>query len=588
MAITLSPNLAPDMYFLAKLEPSISLSSDKARNIAKQPKFIRAVCMVLDILARLDQADTETVATKIRPHRLSKMSDDMISQLGQIPDLIEKVAPGTVAAERETGKYKLALSHHPPLPTMGLGCELQGRRDMPDVSNHQACRDVESNEDLSDFNRRPPTRSGVQREAYVPESASAVMKVPGHANVLRQPSNSRLATSPIPLAPCSLAALTVPVIAQGSLIFSPSDPARGACPDRRPADEESNAPTSLTDDQLAPTTIAQRTEASLGSHRSPFAQAFGHLNSLFGATVSPDRLMIVIKTGDTLVRDDAVPFLTDQLPLWRGMWHKSSLLVPTRDDSITDHFVKVSRCLAIINEGSVMDRIRLLLHRVLQYQFYLCFLEEVKQRVKDPEVKRKRGIRDAAYAMNHLLAKLYIDDWDLIGPAEKQRRRNLLHKQKHLGKRLVTLSSCMGFGILLLGSPEAMGHINDTEFTDDMLNALVCYISNRYPEAPKLCKMLDGVVRQMVKSQTIDEMRIYIESIVPSIESFLKSRDGLMPPSQFTRIDLSIYQADPLELFPAQLHNRPDLIQYLRTRGTEIYKEECASRRTCKRRRVSL
>jgi hypothetical protein len=121
-----------------------------------------------------------------------------------------------------------------------------------------------------------------------------------------------------------------------------------------------------------------------------------------------------------------------------------------------------------------------------------------------------------------------------------------------------------------------------------MFDALICYVSNRYPGVPKLGKMLDEVVRQMVKSQTIDEMRIDIESIVPSIESFLESRDGLMPPSQFTRVNLSMYQADPLELFPARLHNRTDLIQHLRTRGTEVYEEERASGRACKRRRISL
>jgi hypothetical protein len=139
-------------------------------------------------------------------------------------------------------------------------------------------------------------------------------------------------------------------------------------------------------------------------------QAFGHLTSLFGTSISPDRIVLIIKTGDTLVREDAVYFLTDQLPLWRGMRQKSSLLMPTSSDSITDHFVKVSRSLAIIYKGSITDRIRLLLHRVLQYQFYLRFLEDIKQRVKDPEVKRKRGIRDAAYTIDHLLAKLYIDD----------------------------------------------------------------------------------------------------------------------------------------------------------------------------------
>ena len=63
-----------------------------------------------------------------------------------------------------------------------------------------------------------------------------------------------------------------------------------------------------------------------------------------------------------------------------------------------------------------------------------------------------------------------------------------------------------------------------------MFDALICYVSNRYPEVPKLGKMLDEVVRQIVKSQTIDEMRIHVESIVPSIESFLESRDSFMPP----------------------------------------------------------
>jgi hypothetical protein len=33
-----------------------------------------------------------------------------------------------------------------------------------------------------------------------------------------------------------------------------------------------------------------------------------------------------------------------------------------------------------------------------------------------------------------------------------------------------------------------------------MFDALVYYVSNRYPEVPKLCKMLDEVVRQIVKS----------------------------------------------------------------------------------------
>lgn len=121
-----------------------------------------------------------------------------------------------------------------------------------------------------------------------------------------------------------------------------------------------------------------------------------------------------------------------------------------------------------------------------------------------------------------------------------------------------------------------------------MFDALVCYVFNTYPEIPKLCKMLDEVVHQMVKNQTIEEMRFHIENIVQSIESFLESRGDLMPPSQFTRVDLSMYQADPLEPFPARLHNRTDLIQYQRTGVTEIYEEERASGLACKRRRISF
>jgi hypothetical protein len=92
----------------------------------------------------------------------------------------------------------------------------------------------------------------------------------------------------------------------------------------------------------------------------------------------------------------------------------------------------------------------------------------------------------------------------------------------------------------------------------------------------------------MVKNQTIDEMRFYVEDLVPSIESFLESRDDLMPLSKFVRVDPSAYQADPLELFPARLRNRASLNQYLRTGGAEIYREERASEFAYKRRRISL
>jgi hypothetical protein len=92
----------------------------------------------------------------------------------------------------------------------------------------------------------------------------------------------------------------------------------------------------------------------------------------------------------------------------------------------------------------------------------------------------------------------------------------------------------------------------------------------------------------MVKNQTIDDMRFYVKDLVPSIESFLESRDDLMPLSEFVRVDLSTYQADPLELFPARLRNRTSLNRYPRTEGAEIYREERASGFACKRRKTLL
>jgi hypothetical protein len=178
---------------------------------------------------------------------------------------------------------------------------------------------------------------------------------------------------------------------------------------------------------------------------------------MYGSKLTPAKLIIVIRTGDRMICDYAISFLRDQLPLWKGMWHQSALEIPSSNDSVTDHFVKVSRCINILEERSVMDRTRILFHRVLQYQYYLRTLDRVEQNAL--KMERKQCVRNATYALNHLLRHLYIYDWDRIGPAEKQSRSGLLHKQKRFGKRLQTLISCMGLGILLLSSSEAMGRM---------------------------------------------------------------------------------------------------------------------------------
>ena len=137
------------------------------------------------------------------------------------------------------------------------------------------------------------------------------------------------------------------------------------------------------------------------------------------------------------------------------MWYTSTLLVPSRDESAIDHFVKISRCLAILNERSSLDRVHILLNRVLRYQFYLHTIREVKQN-STGRSEKKRGVKNAKYAVDHLLKKLYIDDWDLASEAERVQRRIRLHKQNHAGKRLLALSSLIGFGVHLLVSADAI------------------------------------------------------------------------------------------------------------------------------------
>jgi hypothetical protein len=200
---------------------------------------------------------------------------------------------------------------------------------------------------------------------------------------------------------------------------------------------------------------------------SRYAQVLHIMTPMFGSILSVAKIILIIQTGDKLIRDDAITFLRDQLPLWKGMWHQSGLLVPSWHDSITDQFVKVSRCINILQERSIMDRIRILFHRVLQYQYYLHTLKEIKQK----KMKSRPGVGHATYALDHLLEHLYINDWDQVGHVERKKRRDLFHKAKHLGKRLLTLSGCVGFGILLLGSPESMGRMQVAFFPNVALLA---------------------------------------------------------------------------------------------------------------------
>jgi hypothetical protein len=180
------------------------------------------------------------------------------------------------------------------------------------------------------------------------------------------------------------------------------------------------------------------------------------MSAVYSPQLTPAKIITVLQTGDKLIRKDVFMFLKDLLPLWKGMWHQSTLEMPSSNDSVTDHFVKLSRCINTIEERSVTDRIQMLFHRVLQYQFYLRILDEVKHNLENLNIKRKRGVGYAAFALDYILKHLYLNDWDLISPAEKQTRIDRLQWQKRFGKRLSTLASCIGLGILLLSSQETL------------------------------------------------------------------------------------------------------------------------------------
>jgi hypothetical protein len=121
-----------------------------------------------------------------------------------------------------------------------------------------------------------------------------------------------------------------------------------------------------------------------------------------------------------------------------------------------------------------------------------------------------------------------------------------------------------------------------------MFGALICYVINARPEVPRLCKMLDGVARQMVKNKPLKEMKFHVEKILPDIQRLLESQDDLIPLSKFTPVDPLAHQVDPLELSPETTSlNRKDQIQCLRTDGIEL-DSEGTRWLAYKRRRLSL
>ena len=180
-----------------------------------------------------------------------------------------------------------------------------------------------------------------------------------------------------------------------------------------------------------------------------YLQALSIMTPMFSPTMSQTTLSEVIRTGDLLVRDDAVPFLRDRLLLSTGMWDPSDLRAPSSEDSIADHFVKISHSITVL-EGQTHTDLRMLLRRILQYQYYVTIVDEIEK----SRIQKQSGVGAATYATEFLLERLYPNDWGLV--EKKERRKQLLHRQNRLGKRLTRLSGYFGLGFLLLASQEAM------------------------------------------------------------------------------------------------------------------------------------
>ncbi|KAH8650303.1 hypothetical protein BGZ60DRAFT_534399 [Tricladium varicosporioides] len=400
--------LSRDMYLLANLALSDAIDDDQAKKLAEQPQVIASVRMALDILSRLITQYLNSPSHSFTSHANFFLNVDM---LDEIPNL-------QLPSTRLPNKHEA----HPPRAPLAS----------PRTNNNHRSARV------------PPVL--LQTAAMIDASSPPDLSARSHASSLSSSSRTR-ATSNSPIPENNL-----PATPRSSL-FPPQQPSPG-----HRQREKASVPVNSEhgeDNIESQLPTVQQSDPATPDYRSSYNHTLPILQSIFGSTLGLGNVITVIKTGNCLIRDDATTFLRDHLPRWKGMWYASSLLMPSRDESAVDHFVKISRCISILNERSNLDRVHILLHRVLRYQFYLHTIRDIKQTPIGQTVK-KRGVKNAKYAIDYLLKQLYIDDWDLVGDSEKVRRRTRLHKQNHAGKRLLALSNLIGFGVLLLASAEAI------------------------------------------------------------------------------------------------------------------------------------
>lgn len=158
--------------------------------------------------------------------------------------------------------------------------------------------------------------------------------------------------------------------------------------------------------------------------------------------------VVICKAADSLIRDDASRFLLDQLPHWGGPWLDSSLPSLPRSDSAIDRLVGISQRMDHLERLAPTEGLALRFHRVLQYQLY----RQYEQEITVAKLPKPKGMKNSTVAIERFIARLYANDWETLGQGEKDVRRDKFHHRKTAGKRLQILCDHLGYGILLLGS----------------------------------------------------------------------------------------------------------------------------------------
>lgn len=219
------------------------------------------------------------------------------------------------------------------------------------------------------------------------------------------------------------------------------------------ATEQQNTDTQCsTLDQVAKSSLPSRRTSIPPLGASRYSHALAVLSPTFPRLRDTLKGVIALQTADNLVRGDAPEFLLEQLPIWEGPWKDSQLPSLSSSDSLTDRLVKICRRMDSLERLSPMDGLGLRFHRVLQYQLYLRYEQEVIETV----VTKPKSMKNSSIALELFLAQLYSDDWTTVGQEVKDKRKDKFHYRKTVGKRFQILCDNLGYGVLLLGSRAAM------------------------------------------------------------------------------------------------------------------------------------